>query len=75
MPGWIYRGDQVVKVHMRNISGDGAGFVCDVELKKSDRLHLKAGLGPTRRPRLAEVVFVRQRIDGRNDVGIRFIRP
>ena len=60
---------------MRNISGDGAGFVCDVLLKKGDRLHLKTGLGPTRRPRLAEVVFVRPRADGRSDVGVRFIRP
>ena len=74
MPGWIYRGEQVSQVKMRNISGDGAGFVCEAALRKSERLHLKTGLGPTRRPRLAEVMFVRDRSDGRFDVGVRFIR-
>jgi len=74
IPGWIYRGEQVSQVEMRNISSDGAGFVCENDLRKSERLHLKTGLGPTRRPRLAEVMFVRDRSDGRLDVGVRFIR-
>lgn len=73
-PGWIYRGDQVTQVHMRNVSGDGAGFVCDADLRKAEKIHLKAGIGSTRRPRPAEVVFTRQRPDGRFDVGVRFIR-
>ena len=74
MPGWIYRGESASRVEMRNISGDGAGFVADIQLRKGERVHVKAGLAPTRRPRLAEVVYVRPREDGRADVGVRFIR-
>lgn len=73
-PGWVYRGSEVSQVQMRNVSSDGAGFVCDLLLRKGERLHLKAGLGSIRRPRLAEVVFVRERVDGRSEVGVRFVR-
>jgi hypothetical protein len=74
LPGLLYKAEQVFKIQMRNISGDGAGFVCDIPRKKNDRIHLKTGLGATRRPRPAEVVYVKDRIDGRLDVGVRFVR-
>ena len=73
-PGWVYRGEEVSQVQMRNVSGDGAGFVSDLAVKRGEKLHLKAGMGATRRPRLAEVIFVRERVDGRHEVGVRFIR-
>jgi hypothetical protein len=31
-------------------------------------------MGANRRPRLAEVMFARERVDGRHEVGVRFIR-
>ncbi len=74
LPGLLYKADQVFKIQMRNISGDGAGFVCDIPLRKGDRIHVKTGLGATRRPRPAEVVYVKDRMDGRLDVGVRFVR-
>lgn len=74
LPGLLYKAEQVFKIQMRNISGDGAGFVCNIPLKKNDRIHLKTGLGATRRPRPAEVVYVKDRIDGRLDIGVRFVR-
>ena len=61
-------------MRMRNVSGDGAGFVSDLAVRKGERLHLKAGMGARRHPRLAEVIFVRERVDGRHEVGVRFIR-
>ena len=61
-------------MQMRNVSGDGAGFVSDLALRKGEKLHLKAGMGANRRPRLAEVMFARERVDGRHEVGVRFIR-
>lgn len=73
-PGWVYRADRVVQVHMRNISADGAGFVCDDPVRKGERLHVKVGLGITRRPRPAEVMYARRRDDGRFEVGVRFVR-
>ena len=73
-PGWVYRGQEVSQVEMRNVSGDGAGFVSDLALRKGERLHLKAGMGANRHPRLAEVIFVRERVDGRHEVGVRFFR-
>lgn len=74
LPGWVYRAEQVTPVQMRNLSPDGAGFVCDEALRKGEKLHLKIGLGPMRRPRSAEVVYVRQRDEGRYEVGVRFVR-
>ena len=78
-PGWLYRqgfGASAVvgEVTMRNVSPDGAGFVGDQAVQKGEKVHLKIGLGPTRRPKPAEVVYVRPRGEGRFDVGVRFIR-
>lgn len=78
-PGWIYRPGHgaaaaVGEVWMRNVSPDGAGFIGEQPVQKGERLHLKVGLGPTRRPKPAEVVFVRPRPDGRFEVGVRFVR-
>lgn len=58
---------------MRNVSPDGAGFVSPENFAKGQSIHLKIGIGSTRRPRAAQVMFCRRRADGRFDVGVRFI--
>ena len=78
LPGWAYRGGdaaagRVDEVVLRNVSPEGAGFVSPVAFDRGEAVSLKIGLGPTRRPRPAEVAFVRRRADGRFDVGVRFV--
>ena len=72
LPGWCYRGQTVQEVQMRNVSTSGAGFVSPERYRKGQPLHLKIGIGANRRPRPVQVMFCRERPDGRFDVGVRF---
>lgn len=72
LPGWCYVGESVVEVQMRNVSTHGAGFVSPESYRKGQPLHLKIGIGSHRRPRPVQVMFCRERADGRFEVGVRF---
>ncbi len=75
-PGFVYVGQTVTEIELRDISRDvhdeggrGVGFISPRMFEAGAIVHLKVGLGPLRQPRAATVAYCRRRPDGKFWVG------